>query len=238
MAWVQCIYVHSFFIAEVFLFILPSVSGDIYLQSVLKAALYQWWTMCTLLESLSLIPLALCAEIYSLTSAFYVHGYVFIHGGMHLYCNIMFNMLLFLGELQLSLSSVLCILCIFVFWWQAWDAWEARQMEEVFDPKLYEGSQLREIKRCVKVGLLCLQSDRADRPTMADVLEMLHGKKQLPTLKKPAYMESESDIESVTEGSCNSVDWRRKAFTAVDTSRWQLILIAHSDDTFCVDTWQ
>jgi len=79
-------------------------------------------------------------------------------------------------------------------------------MEEVFDPKLYEGSQLREIKRCVKVGLLCLQSDRADRPSMADVLEMLHGKKRLPTLKKPAYMESESDIESVTEGSCNSVD--------------------------------
>ena len=83
-------------------------------------------------------------------------------------------------------------------------------MEEVFDPKLYEGSQLREIKRCVKVGLLCLQSDRADRPTMADVLEMLHGKKRLPTLKKPAYMESESEseIESVTEGRSRN-RWNR-----------------------------
>ncbi|RLM69172.1 hypothetical protein C2845_PM17G14600 [Panicum miliaceum] len=91
----------------------------------------------------------------------------------------------------------------------AWDAWEAGQMEDVFDPKLYEGSPLREIKRCVKVGLLCLQSDRADRPTMADVLEMIHGKKRLPTLKKPAYMESESEseIESITEGSCNR--WNR-----------------------------
>ena len=58
----------------------------------------------------------------------------------------------------------------------------------------------------MREGGTIVPSDRADRPTMADVLEMLHGKKQLPTLKKPAYMKSESDIESVTEGSCNSVD--------------------------------
>ncbi|CAL4985544.1 unnamed protein product [Urochloa decumbens] len=80
----------------------------------------------------------------------------------------------------------------------AWDVWEAGQMDGVFDPKLYKGSQLREIIRCVEVGLLCL-SDRGDRPTMADVLEMLHGKKRLPILKKPAYMESESESESEVE---------------------------------------
>ena len=110
--------------------------------------------------------------------------------------------------IQLSLPSV--YIMHIVLWWQAWDAWEAGQMEEVFDPKLYEGSQPREIKRCVEVGLLCLQSDRADRPTMADVLEMLHGKKRLPTLKKPAYMESESEseIESVTEGRSRN-RWNR-----------------------------
>lgn len=83
-------------------------------------------------------------------------------------------------------------------------------MEEVFDPKLYEGSQLREIKRCVEVGLLCLQSDRADRPTMADVLEMLHGKKRLPTLKKPAYMESESVTEGRSRNRWNRT-WNRKS---------------------------
>jgi len=117
------------------------------------------------------------------------------------------------GVTVINIISVMCrniqpyerLLCTW-----AWDAWEAGQMEEVFDPKLYEGSQPREIKRCVEVGLLCLQSDRADRPTMADVLEMLHGKKRLPTLKKPAYMESESEseIESVTEGRSRN-RWNR-----------------------------
>jgi len=123
------------------------------------------------------------------------------------------------GVTVINIISVMCrniqpyerLLCTW-----AWDAWEAGQMEEVFDPKLYEGSQLREIKRCVEVGLLCLQSDRADRPTMADVLEMLHGKKRLPTLKKPAYMESESEseIESVTEGRSRNRwnrTWNRKS---------------------------
>ncbi|XP_062197129.1 G-type lectin S-receptor-like serine/threonine-protein kinase At1g61400 [Phragmites australis] len=69
-----------------------------------------------------------------------------------------------------------------------WDAWEAGRMEELFDPSLFDGSQLMEIKRCVQVGLLCSQFDRADRPSMADVLEMLNGKKELPTPKKPHYI--------------------------------------------------
>jgi hypothetical protein len=45
-----------------------------------------------------------------------------------------------------------------------------------------------EIKRCVEVGLLCAQEDPANRPTMADVLQMLCGLKELPTPKKPHYM--------------------------------------------------
>jgi len=32
-----------------------------------------------------------------------------------------------------------------------------------------------------------LRKNRADRPTIADVLEMLNGKKELPTPRKIAY---------------------------------------------------
>ena len=63
-------------------------------------------------------------------------------------------------------------------------------MDELFDPTLYNNdeSQLMEIKRCVEVALLCTQCDRADRPPMEDVLQMLRGLKELPTPKKPSYM--------------------------------------------------
>ena len=64
-------------------------------------------------------------------------------------------------------------------------------MDELFDPALYNNdeSQLIEIKRCVEVALLCTQCDPADRPPMEDVLQMLRGLKEMPTPKKPSYME-------------------------------------------------
>ncbi|CAN6363671.1 unnamed protein product [Urochloa humidicola] len=70
----------------------------------------------------------------------------------------------------------------------AWKALEGRGKE--FDPALFGKSQLVEIKRCIKVGLLCAHHDCAERPSMADVLLMLNGEKELPTPKKPAYIKS------------------------------------------------
>ncbi|WVZ49887.1 hypothetical protein U9M48_001209 [Paspalum notatum var. saurae] len=70
---------------------------------------------------------------------------------------------------------------------KAWSAWEDGRMEGLFDPSLFDGSdQLMEIKRCTQVGLLCIQAKRADLPTMADVLAMLHGEKDMPAPKIPA----------------------------------------------------
>lgn len=50
-----------------------------------------------------------------------------------------------------------------------------------------------EIRRSIEIGLLCSQYEREDRPTMAEVLEMLHGKKELPTPKKPRYLEQQDE---------------------------------------------
>ncbi|KAJ1256944.1 hypothetical protein BS78_K260300 [Paspalum vaginatum] len=70
----------------------------------------------------------------------------------------------------------------------AWKALEGGWKE--FDPALFANTQLVEIKRCIKLGLLCAQHELADRPAMADVLLMLNGDKELPTPKKPAYIKS------------------------------------------------
>lgn len=64
---------------------------------------------------------------------------------------------------------------------------QAGQMEELLDPSLYAEFQLKEITRCMEVGLLCTQFKPADRPAMSDVLAMLDGKKKLRTPKQPGY---------------------------------------------------
>jgi L1 cell adhesion molecule like protein len=61
---------------------------------------------------------------------------------------------------------------------------EHARLMELFDPTLVEESQLLEIERCVKIGLLCTDFDPEVRPTMAQVLEMLNGKEELPAPKK------------------------------------------------------
>uniref|UniRef100_A0ACD5ZGK7 Uncharacterized protein n=1 Tax=Avena sativa TaxID=4498 RepID=A0ACD5ZGK7_AVESA len=41
-----------------------------------------------------------------------------------------------------------------------------------------DDSELKEIKRCMDIGLQCSAKERADRPTMWDVVDMLDGKEQ------------------------------------------------------------
>ncbi|CAL4990471.1 unnamed protein product [Urochloa decumbens] len=69
-------------------------------------------------------------------------------------------------------------------------AWKARQAGgtmELLDPSLFDMPQLKEIERCVAVGLLCTQFDPTDRPGMVDALEMLCGEKALRTPVRPGY---------------------------------------------------
>lgn len=70
----------------------------------------------------------------------------------------------------------------------AWKVHQAGAMNGLFDPLLCDQSQLKEIKRCMEIGLLCTQKKPTDRPTMPDVLQMLNGKKKLPTPKLPGYI--------------------------------------------------
>jgi hypothetical protein len=68
---------------------------------------------------------------------------------------------------------------IYMICCQAWTAWEDGTIERLFDSTLFDQSQLTEIKRWVEVGLLCAQRDPASRPTMADVLQMIHGAQRI-----------------------------------------------------------
>uniref|UniRef100_A0A0E0RFJ1 Protein kinase domain-containing protein n=2 Tax=Oryza rufipogon TaxID=4529 RepID=A0A0E0RFJ1_ORYRU len=70
----------------------------------------------------------------------------------------------------------------------AWNVRLSGGIHKLLDPSLCDESQLKEIKRCMEIGLLCTQNKPSDRPTMPDVLEMLQGKKKVPTPKQPGYI--------------------------------------------------
>lgn len=61
------------------------------------------------------------------------------------------------------------------------------EMKDLFFSFLCDESDHKQIARCMEVGLLCTQFKPADRPTIADVQDMLNGKKELPIPKKPRY---------------------------------------------------
>lgn len=70
----------------------------------------------------------------------------------------------------------------------AWRLWnEGREMELV-DPSLMDRSPTEGIVRCIHVGLLCVQEDPADRPTMSFVVLALESDPiALPQPKQPAF---------------------------------------------------
>ncbi|KAG6394047.1 hypothetical protein SASPL_144624 [Salvia splendens] len=56
----------------------------------------------------------------------------------------------------------------------AWESWQEGRGGEVVDPFLRSGSgSMNEMLRCIHIGLVCVQEDPADRPTMASVVLML-----------------------------------------------------------------
>ncbi|XP_066338562.1 receptor-like serine/threonine-protein kinase SD1-8 isoform X2 [Miscanthus floridulus] len=91
----------------------------------------------------------------------------------------------------------------------AWKLWSLGRAVELIDPSLSDESRIVEILRCIQIALLCVQFNRADRPTMSDVLMML--KFESMTLPVPRPHEdpwsyrvrgwSEDDIETATSTS-------------------------------------
>ncbi|XP_073268440.1 cysteine-rich receptor-like protein kinase 10 [Populus alba] len=70
----------------------------------------------------------------------------------------------------------------------AWKLWSDGQGLELMDPMLEKSSVATEVLRCIHIGLLCVQDDPTDRPTMSSVLHMLASDTiTLPIPKQPAF---------------------------------------------------
>jgi hypothetical protein len=79
---------------------------------------------------------------------------------------------------------------------QAWIHWRDSRPIEILDQSLGDSYSRDEVLRCIHIGLLCVQEDPADRPTMASILLTLNsGSVTLPSPQEPAFfLRSKTDM--------------------------------------------
>ena len=80
---------------------------------------------------------------------------------------------------------------------QVWDLWREDNSMKIVDPLLDETYLANEVSRCIQIGLLCVQEQAIDRPTMSTVVFMLGNDTPLPSPKQPAF---------ILKGTYNSTD--------------------------------
>ncbi|BBH05689.1 cysteine-rich RECEPTOR-like protein kinase 6 [Prunus dulcis] len=94
----------------------------------------------------------------------------------------------------------------------AWKSWREGTASNLIDPTLRTGSR-SEIMRCIHIGLLCVQENVADRPTMASVIVMLNSYSlSLPVPSQPAFFmlnTIEFDMSLGSEGNSRSTRLNR-----------------------------
>ena len=90
---------------------------------------------------------------------------------------------------------------------QAWQLWNEGKSLELVDPKLERSSFLDEVTRCIHVGLLCVQDQATDRPTISNVVSMLTNESMvLPAPKQPAFFVGNTEVHEINLEDCSLND--------------------------------
>ncbi|TMX04348.1 hypothetical protein EJD97_009539 [Solanum chilense] len=88
---------------------------------------------------------------------------------------------------------------------RAWELWNDGRAFDLVDPSIVDSCPSEEALRCILVGLLCLQLNAADRPTMPTILSMLSIEATVPSPKQP-FITPNSDLMITTEIASYSIN--------------------------------
>ncbi|XP_062106203.1 receptor-like serine/threonine-protein kinase SD1-7 isoform X2 [Humulus lupulus] len=89
----------------------------------------------------------------------------------------------------------------------AWKLWKDNKVWDLVDATLSASCNANELMRCVNVGLLCVQEDPSDRPTMPNVVFMLGNETaSLSNPKQPAFISWKSPFTSTSSSKPLSVN--------------------------------
>ncbi|XP_028787883.1 cysteine-rich receptor-like protein kinase 10 [Neltuma alba] len=92
-----------------------------------------------------------------------------------------------------------------------WKNWREGTTSNIVDPVLNNASS-NEIKRCIHIGLLCVQENVADRPTMASVALMLDSHSiTLSVPSEPPFLMYNRSLPETNSGENNSSGATRSA---------------------------
>ncbi|GKV37385.1 hypothetical protein SLEP1_g45419 [Rubroshorea leprosula] len=88
----------------------------------------------------------------------------------------------------------------------AWKLWSQGQAMQLMDPQLVQSCVEFEVLKCIHIGLLCVQKDPVDRPTMSSVILMLGNENlTLPRPTEPAFFVGRVVAESATPSTDNNI---------------------------------
>ncbi|KAJ9153677.1 hypothetical protein P3X46_027095 [Hevea brasiliensis] len=99
----------------------------------------------------------------------------------------------------------------------AWTLWKEGEPSELIDPFLEQSCNLSEVIRCIQISLLCVQQHPEERPSMASVVLMLGGEKELPQPQKPGFFkdrgptEANSSSDKLESNSTNEITFSLEA---------------------------
>ncbi|KAK4479350.1 hypothetical protein RD792_014862 [Penstemon davidsonii] len=80
----------------------------------------------------------------------------------------------------------------------AWDMWKQSALLNLMDPILIDSCTEDQLRRCIQVGLLCVQNHANERPPIEDVISMLKNEtSSLPVPKEPAFILRNNVVEKL-----------------------------------------
>ncbi|KAI3803880.1 hypothetical protein L1987_32044 [Smallanthus sonchifolius] len=99
----------------------------------------------------------------------------------------------------------------------AWSLWIEDKPFELLDQILMESYNSNEVLKCINVGLLCVQGDPDDRPTMTNAIMMLGGDMAtLPNPKEPAFIPRRDQAISSSSSSSKLDSQTKNMFTITE----------------------
>ncbi|KAI3710324.1 hypothetical protein L2E82_40102 [Cichorium intybus] len=101
---------------------------------------------------------------------------------------------------------------------QAWNLWNEDNPLKLLDESIDAKFSENEVLRCIEIGLLCVQEQPEDRPTMPKVMLLLSSETvRMPQPKHPGFFISKGNLETVTSSNQDdSMTKNQITLTALD----------------------
>jgi len=84
--------------------------------------------------------------------------------------------------------------------------WTEGRALDIVDSTLAQSYSAALVLRCIQIGLLCVQENAANRPSLSEVVFMLGNETALSRPQKPAFLLNGDLVESSTSGGGSSIN--------------------------------